>query len=179
IRNWVWLKMLKASARSSRLVDSLVLKCLSRAISKFKRFGLFREFLPTSPKVSPSGAVNAAGLLSNGPKVNGAVNPLRKKDPLVGLRSGNDPAPVPLATPALSRTEIPVSGLPPLITVNGIPDWKVVTPVNSHCSRRFRANQELKKPEAWGGVPALVLSGLAALDESDHRLAWRFHKSRV
>src|SRR5271155_1511573 len=58
----VWLKMLKPSARNCREMDSWIGMFLYRAISKFRRLGLFRKFLPVSPKVRPCGAAKAAGL---------------------------------------------------------------------------------------------------------------------
>src|ERR1700690_1235278 len=99
IRNWVWLKALKASARNSRLDPSVILKFFCNVKSKFQRCGLVRKLRPASPKVRPRGAPNAAGLYRSGPtlwdslKAGGAVRGF-------AMTSGNDPAPAPLATPA-------------------------------------------------------------------------------
>src|ERR1700684_3111245 len=54
-----WVKILKASARNSNAMLSLIAKCLKSAMSKLTRPGLRRKFLPASPKVSPVGRANA------------------------------------------------------------------------------------------------------------------------
>jgi hypothetical protein len=67
MRNCVWLNRLKVSARNSRLLPSLILKCFRTVTSKFNRLGLFMKLRPASPKVSPTGATKAAGLPRVGP----------------------------------------------------------------------------------------------------------------
>lgn len=55
--------------------------------------------------------------------------------------------PSPLETPALSVSEIPV--LPALLmTVNGVPDWNIVTPEISQASRTLFRNPEQQFPFA-------------------------------
>src|SRR5450432_3714710 len=97
-------------------------------MSTFKRFGLFRKFRPALPNVSPRGATNWEGFPNSGPKLRGL--PPGEGKPLA--MSGYEAAiPSPLETPALSVSEIPV--FPALlITVNGVPDWKIATPEISH-----------------------------------------------
>src|SRR5271169_6117331 len=57
-----WLKTLKASARNSKAICSLMAKCLNIAMSKLTRPGLRRLSLPELPKVSPVGTEKAPGL---------------------------------------------------------------------------------------------------------------------
>src|ERR1700674_90019 len=103
--------MLKASARNSKYLLSVIAKCLSRAISKLVRSGLVRMFLPALPKVNPVGATNAEGLKSRGPK--GSPDICCTADLGLPARSGQE-APelaVLLATPALS----PGTPVPPAL----------------------------------------------------------------
>src|SRR5579872_3302794 len=62
---WVWLKTLKASARNSRAVLSLIAKCLKMPMSKFRRDGFRTLLRPASPKVSPCGRTKAPGFTPN------------------------------------------------------------------------------------------------------------------
>src|SRR5215472_3778316 len=100
--HWVWLKMLKASARNSNEARSLIGKCLYNAISKMVWRGLRRMFRPASPKVSPRGGTKTEGFPKSGtPPVSGI--------PRVGspIRSGYEPVPTLLPTPALSALILP------------------------------------------------------------------------
>src|SRR5712671_4744333 len=96
-------------------------KCLNKAMSKFVRRGMRRLFLPESPKVSPRGTANAAGLYHRGP-VSGAD--VRVK-PVFGLptMSAREPEPTPAATPPLSVG---------LSTLNGVPEEMPTMPDHSH-----------------------------------------------
>src|SRR5260370_8327839 len=96
-------------------------KCLNRAMSKFVRRGLRRLFLPESPKVSPRGTANAAGLYHSGP-VSGADARVK---PELGLptMSAREPEPTPAATPPL-----PVG----LSTLNAVPPAMPPLPHNCH-----------------------------------------------
>src|SRR5271169_509337 len=146
MRNWVVLKILNASARNSSSLLSLTLKCLSSAMSKFKRCGLFRKFLPALPKVSPRGATNCVGLANRGPKLCELFPGLT----VPGMTSGYEATvPIPPRTPALSVSPMPV--LPAsFTTLKGVPDWNRVIPDHSQPSNRVLAQWELPVEGAGG-----------------------------
>src|SRR5215470_7027624 len=134
--------MLKASARNSRPMLSLILKCLNRAISKLVRFGFRRKFLPALPKVSPRGAAKAPGLNRNGPNPGCGVTlgMLVCGSPIT---SGNDPTPILLPTPALSLNT-------PFNTLNGVPLDTVVIPDHCHPPNRVCFNPDpVKKGRSY------------------------------
>src|ERR1035441_6075222 len=84
--------MLKASARNSSAVLSLMAKCLKTPISKLMRFGLRASERPASPKVRPWGSVKAAGLKANLEKLPDESWLLGgSADKEAPVRSGNDP----------------------------------------------------------------------------------------
>src|SRR5579864_721578 len=120
--HWVWLKTLKPSARNSIARDSVNAKRLNNPMSKLVREGLFMELRPALPKVKPRGATKTVGLKRSGP---GIPDALTMGGAVLGFptTSGYDDVPTELPTPALSPKML-------LVTVNGVPVWKLVIPVS-------------------------------------------------
>src|SRR5579871_559970 len=58
----VWLNTLKASARNSKYLASVIANFLNNPISVFQRLGLFNTLRCAVPNVKPCGSTKAAGL---------------------------------------------------------------------------------------------------------------------